>query len=132
MPLYRLTRYGLLLLTAAGTYAGASLSLQHLKHGEVCPTLGPLPACIIVFLGYLLMFIATIFIADKAKSKLFLIGWIPVFLLALSGVVVEISGTTICPAGAYGIPQCFYSFAVTVLTLLLFIFTRRQILSAKT
>ena len=94
--------------------------------------LGPLPACIIVFLGYLLMFIATIFIADKAKSKLFLIGWLPVFLLALSGVVVEISGTTICPAGAYGIPQCFYSFAVTVLTLLLFIFTRRQILSAKT
>ena len=129
MTLYKFARYGLLILTGWGLLNGTLLSLQHIQQGEVCPMFGPIPACFIVFLGYLLMFIAAIFIADRPKGKLFIIGWIPVFLLAFSGVAIEITGTKICPAGAYGIPKCFYSFAVTVLTLLLFIFIRRQKIS---
>lgn len=128
---FKIIKYVLLALTLLGTVSGAKLTLQHLKVGEVCPMIGPIPACAIVFIGYLLMFIATLFIGVKGrigtngKIKIFYIGWLPIFLLALFGVVVEFTGTHICPPGALGIPQCFYSLALLILCLVLFIVARR-------
>ena len=124
MTKYKIMKYALLVLTFVGTIAGARLTLEHMKVGEVCPMFGPLPACVIVFICYLIMFITTLMI-NKPKAKLFYIGWTPIFLLALSGVVVEFTGTKICPPGALGIPQCFYSLGIAILCLLLFIVARR-------
>jgi len=39
----------------------------------------------------------------------FLIGWVPVTSLALSGVVGELTGTLQCPPLENGIPQCYIS-----------------------
>jgi len=121
-----LPRLALITLAGFGTLAGLKLSIEHLQHGEVCPVLGPIPACIIVFLGYLCVLLAAVFIKKSFTKKLFYIGWTPVFLLALMGVVVEIGvmlGVVtdhICPIGAYGIPQCFFSFAMILICLGLF------------
>ena len=52
--------------------------------------LGPVPACIVVFLGYLLILLSAIFLTKSASKKLFYVGWTPVFLLALMGVIAEI------------------------------------------
>lgn len=51
----KLARYALISLALLGTIAGASLSTSHLQTGETCPMLGPLPACYVVFIGYMLI-----------------------------------------------------------------------------
>ena len=108
------------LLAGLGALAGLRLSIEHLQHGEICPVLGPIPACIIVFLGYLCVFLSALLISKTFVKRLFFIGWTPVFLLALMGVVLELTKGDICPSGAYGIPQCFFSFAMALICLVLF------------
>lgn len=126
MSINMLPRLSLIILAALGTLAGLKLSVEHLQHGEVCPMLGPIPACIIVFLGYLCVVIAAVFVKKSFTKRLFYIGWTPVFLLALMGVLVEVGVMLglvtdhICPIGAYGIPQCFFSFAMILICLGLF------------
>jgi len=56
----RAFRLLLIAIAGFGCLAGARLSLQHLQHGEVCPMLGPIPACFIVFAGYLFVVLAAI------------------------------------------------------------------------
>ena len=126
LTLNNAARLALIALSGLGTLAGARLTFEHLPHGGVCPMLGPVPACIIVFLGYLLILLSAIFLTKSASKKLFYVGWTPVFLLALMGVIAEIGVMLglredhICPPGALGIPQCFFSFAMVLICLVLF------------
>ena len=122
----KIITYVLLALTLAGTVTGAQLTVEHMKLGEICPMLGPIPACAIVFISYLIMFITTLLIGKSAHARLFYVGWIPVFLLASLGVIIEITGTHICPPGPLGVPKCFYSLGVAVLCLALFIVLRKN------
>ena len=114
------SRVALIVIGGFGTLAGLKLSAEHLQHGEVCPTLGPLPACIVVFLGYLCVVLAAVFLKKTFVKRLFYIGWTPVFLLALMGVILELTKGHVCPPGAYGIPQCFFSLAMVLICLGLF------------
>jgi len=118
-------RYALLLLAFSGALAGGQLSLQHLSFGEVCPMLGPIPACLVVFLGYLSISVSAALGATSRAKWLFFLGWVPVAGLAFSGVVLELLGNDICPPGALGIPQCVYSFAMAMMCLGLFLLYRR-------
>ena len=126
LTLNHIARFALIALSGIGTLAGARLTFEHLPHGGVCPMLGPVPACIVVFLGYLLILLSAIFLTKSASKKLFYVGWTPVFLLALMGVIAEIGVMLglredhICPPGALGIPQCFFSFAMVLICLVLF------------
>ena len=126
LTLNNVARLALIALSGLGTLAGVRLTFEHLPHGGVCPMLGPVPACIVVFLGYLLILLSAIFLTKSASKKLFYVGWTPVFLLALMGVIVEIGVMLglikdhICPPGALGIPQCFFSFAMVLICLVLF------------
>ena len=126
LTLNNAARLALIALSGLGTLAGARLTFEHLPHGGVCPMLGPVPACIVVFLGYLLILLSAIFLTKSASKKLFYVGWTPAFLLALMGVIAEIGVMLglredhICPPGALGIPQCFFSFAMVLICLVLF------------
>ena len=115
-----IARLSLIFLAGFGVFAGARLSIDHLQHGETCPMLGPIPACIIVFLGYLSVGLAALFVTKSVAKRMFYIGWTPVFLLALVGVFLELTQGDICPPGGMGIPQCFYSFGMALACLLLF------------
>ncbi|MEP6342427.1 MAG: hypothetical protein ABJ275_03855 [Maricaulaceae bacterium] len=121
-----IARLALIALAGLGTFGGLSLTAQHIKHGEVCPMIASVPACIIVFLGYLCVLLAAIFIKNSFAKRLFYIGWTPVFLLALMGVLIEVGVMLgivkdhICPIGAYNIPQCFFSFAMVLICLVLY------------
>jgi len=126
MTKFKTMTFILLAFTLAGVISGGQLTVEHIKQGEVCPMLGPIPACVIVFIGYLIMLVTTVLIGKSAHARLFYIGWWPVFLLALMGVVVEIMGTRICPPGPLGVPKCFYSLAVVILCLLIFIGLRKS------
>ena len=131
LTLNHIARFALIALSGIGTLAGARLTLEHLPHGGVCPMLGPIPACIVVFLGYLLILLSAIFLNKPASKKLFYVGWTPVFLLAFMGVMVEIGVLLglikdhICPPGALGIPQCVFSLAMVLICLGLFIVSRK-------
>lgn len=123
MSINILPRLALIVLAGFGALAGFRLSIEHLQHGEVCPMLGPIPACIIVFIGYLCVVLAAIFLKKSFVKRLFYVGWTPVFLLALMGVIVEVGVMLglgkdhICPVGAYGIPQCFFSLTMILICL---------------
>ena len=125
MTISKLAHIALIILAGLGALAGLRLSISHMQHGEICPVLGPIPACIIVFLGYLSVMLAAIFIKKPISKRLFYIGWTPVFLLALMGVILELTKGHICPPGAYGIPQCFFSFAMALICLGLFMAARK-------
>jgi len=123
---YNIWRGLLALISALGSLAGLRLTLEHLQHGEVCPMLGPVPACIIVFLGYLAILIATIMIKKPSSKPIFYLGWTPVFLLALMGVILELTQGQICPPGFAGIPQCFFSLAIALICLGMFIIIKKS------
>lgn len=82
--------------------------------------LGPFPACGLVFMGYLAIVLAALIITRPFAKWMFYTGWIPVFLLALAGVFLELTKGHVCPSGATGIPQCYYSFGMVLACLVLF------------
>lgn len=120
MLIHKVSRLALIALAGFGTLAGLKLSIEHIQHGEVCPMFGPIPACFIVFLGYLCVVLAAIFVRKKFVKRLLFIGWTPVFLLALMGVILELTKGDVCPSGIYDIPQCFFSLAMALICLGLF------------
>jgi len=84
-------RLALIALAGLGTFAGARLTLEHLPHGGVCPMLGPVPACIIVFLGYFLVLIAAFHgchsrVDARADLPAWRFWYSPMFLLISHGV----------------------------------------------
>ncbi len=120
MTISTLSRIGLIFLAGFGVFAGGHLSLDHLAHGDVCPMIGPIPACLIVLIGYILMLLAA-FIPSQHRKMTFYSGFFPVAVLAAMGVMLELTQGHICPPGPTGIPQCFISLAMVLLCLGLFV-----------
>jgi len=56
---------------------------------------------------------------------LFLSGWLPVFLFALSGTSLELLGRPTCPRSESDVPLCFFSLAIASGLLAAFILARR-------
>ncbi len=120
MFLSSLSRIGLILIAGFGVFAGGMLSADHLSHGDICPMVGPVPACLVVFIGYVLMLLSAL-LPTRRKALIFYVGWAPVTALASIGVALELTQGHICPPGPAGIPQCFISLAMAVLCLVLFL-----------
>lgn len=118
-------RAALLVLALFGAIAGINLSISHLSTGETCPIIGPLPACYLVAIGYSLVAISAISATAKWSRNIFFLGWTPVAVLAGFGVVLELAGRDTCPPGAGNIPQCFYSFLMALICLILFLVFRK-------
>ena len=86
-----LPRLVLITLASYGAIAGGALTLKHMQQGEICPLLGPVPACYVVFAAYLCILISAVRIAAPYASKLFFVGWIPAVGLAFVGVGLELT-----------------------------------------
>lgn len=84
-----------------------------------------LPACYIVTIGYLLVVIGLLI----KSTKMFFVGWSPIFLLAISGSTMEVLGNNVCPQNSVGTPLCFYSLLVS--SLILFFFLTNKYLTQK-
>ncbi len=93
-----------------------SISYETFTTDISCPRLGIVPACYIVSVGYFLILLSAIF----NKIIVFYTGWFPVFLLALSGSIMEFSMGDICPKSSDGLPMCYFSLIFTLIILWLF------------
>jgi hypothetical protein len=82
-----------------------------------------LPACYVILIAYSLIVLSMYPRLQKALL-VFLIGWVPVTILALTGALGELTGMLQCPHLENGIPQCFISaaFALTIGLLAWFLF----------
>ena len=104
--------------SAFAAYVAFSLSEIHLGGTPTCPIIFDMPACVIVFVCYVLMTIAWGMCLANKEGKLpsiiFTTGFIPAFLLALIGSTGEFFGFVSCPATQTGFPKCFISLAFLI------------------
>ena len=107
-------RTSIILLASIGVLGVGRISINHWTGEASCPMIGPLPACYIILIGYSLIVLSMYPHVQKALV-LFLIGWAPVMLLALTGVVGELTGVLRCPHLEIRIPQCYISAALALI-----------------
>ena len=106
-------RTAIILLASIGVLGVGRISIIHWTGEASCPMIGSLPACYIILIGYSLIVLSMYPHVQKALV-LFLIGWAPVMLLALTGVVGELTGVLQCPHLENGTPQCYISAALAL------------------
>ncbi|MFV1998656.1 MAG: hypothetical protein ACC641_11690 [Acidiferrobacterales bacterium] len=120
----RLARLSILLVCVLALYRLFPVVADQLRGLDACPMLGPVPACYPVFFGYIA--IALSVALDPLRSGwIFLSGWLPVCLFALSGTSLELLGRPTCPRSASNVPLCFFSLAIASALLAVFILARR-------
>jgi len=106
-------RTAIVLLASIGVLGVGRISIIHWTGETSCPMIGSLPACYIILIGYSLILLSMYPRLQKA-SVLFLIGWVPVVMLALTGVMGELTDVLQCPHLKNGTPQCFLSAALAL------------------
>ena len=114
MAATNIARVGLFLLGMIGVIGVAPIAWQQFTGAMACPALGLVPACHIVLIGYLLVVIS-VFLASKIRTVVFLVGWVPLFVLALSGSGLELFVHDTCPRTSGGIPTCYLSLGLLVI-----------------
>jgi hypothetical protein len=66
--------------------------------------------CFVVTIGYVMM-VASLFILNFGwKKRIFLSGWLVVFLIAVTGTLLEVINGNTCPQSADGLPLCFLAY----------------------
>ncbi len=120
-----IARWLLLALALFGVLGVAPISYEQFVGQFACPHVGPIPACHVVLAGYSLVLIAAL-VAGKNAPWFFWIGWLPVFSLAASGTSLELVGVETCPRSGGDIPTCYYSLAMSIAVVLLFLLSRRR------
>ena len=98
-------------LALIGIVFAAQLTAGQLASGEACPSLGPVPACYLVFGAYLLIFVSSM-LTGWLRQILFLLSWFPVFGLALVASAFDLVAGPVCPRIFGGVPQCLVSLAL--------------------
>ena len=89
------------------------VSYSELSTQTACPHLGFIPACHIVTLAYAIVLLTAVH-SRIWKTWLFVLGWLPIFLLALAGTTLELLGNGTCPETAGGIPKCYFSLGLAI------------------
>ena len=109
------------LLLAFATYQAADLSLDQWNNPGACPSIGPVPACYVVLVGFLTGLIGHL----GGIRKTFLVGLgVPTALAAFASVG-EFFGFIACPRTERGIPMCYLSLTLCIVTWVLWFFMRK-------
>lgn len=106
----KIPRIILNLLLILATVQSGILSLDQFQHPGACPSIGPVPACYLVFGSFLLALIGSL----GRYNTAFYIGLGFPTLLAAYASVGEIFGFVECPQTASGIPMCYLSLSLCV------------------
>ena len=113
-------------LVIMGLFGALRLSYVTSTTDNDCPILVGIPVCYVILLGYALIAIAQ-FTGMPVKSRLFWIGWLPVFLLAITGTMLELVDGQTCPKNDTGLPLCYVSLAIIILIAICFLLINRPV-----
>ena len=112
------------MVSALALYRLFPVVADQLRGLETCPMLGPVPACYLVFVGYIAIGVSVV-LEPLRSGWVFLSGWLPVFLFALFGTSMELLGQPTCPRSDSGVPLCFFSLAIASSLFVAFFISRR-------
>lgn len=102
------------LLIGRGFYQGLMLSIEtYTQQGIPCPSSLDIPVCYIVTLAYFLQLLALVVTHRKSALSLFVMGWLPVFLIAFSASIFQYLQGGICPLSPTGFPLCYISLMIS-------------------
>jgi len=107
----RLARVCILVVSVLALYRLFPVVADQLKGLETCPMLGPVPACYLVFVGYIAIGVSVV-LEPLRSGWVFLSGWLPVFLFALLGTSMGTIGDFNGIAGATHLPSQRFRCAV--------------------
>ena len=129
MKMQRLLDVILWIILLFGFFGAAKISYDNFN-GSACPAIGSVPICYIVLVAYGLMLAGLIIRQRHCKHYFFSIGWGVAFVVALVGSLAELfAGGGVCPStggagirgAATGIPMCYISLALLIISLILFL-----------
>ena len=106
----------LTLLLAVAVIAALQLSMKEWRVPGSCPPLGPVPACYLVFLGFACALTGHLAGRYRWGRILFWLGLGFPTLLALFASVGEARGFLECPKTSGGIPMCYLSLGICVIS----------------
>lgn len=109
-----LPRISIIILALFGVWGVAKISMNHWTGESACPMIGQAPICYIILIGYSLI-VLSMYPQLKKAAIVFLLGWLPVMLFALTGVIGELTNTLQCPQTPTGIPACYFSAAFSLI-----------------
>jgi len=121
---FSFARWAQFLLAFGGIAGVAPIITRRLTDVQACPSVGMVPACYVVGIGYVLVGISA-FMFGRARPLLFGVGWAPLLALALAGTTLELLNEGTCPATSIGIPACFISLGIVGLLLVVYAVERR-------
>lgn len=99
------------LVAISGLIGVLPVSYSEFVGGLGCPHLGPIPACHIVSVAYLAIFISVVF-SVTWHPFIIVTAWSVVLILAAIGTAMELTGAGTCPKTASGIPKCYFSLSL--------------------
>ena len=106
----------LAVLLAAAVFAALQLSLKEWKTAGSCPSIGPVPACYLVLVGFACALAGHLTGRRCWGRVFFLIGLGFPTLLAIFASIGEARGFLECPKTASGIPMCYLSLGLCVVS----------------
>lgn len=118
-------RWLLVSIAAIGVIAVANISYSQFTGQSQCPQLGMFPACYIVLVFYALILIAAVF-RTAVPSLIFWVSWAGVFVMAVTGTALEMSGLETCPRTGGGTPTCYFSLGIAMVLALLFVLSSKR------
>lgn len=115
-------RLGLHLLLTLATVQSGLLSIDQWQNPGACPSIGPVPACYLVFGSFLLALIGSL----SRYNPAFHLGLGFPTLLAIYASIGEFIGFVECPRTASGIPMCYISLLLCLACWVFRIFSERK------
>jgi len=97
------------LLFIIGILGAGGLVLAEIQTGDGCPKFGPVPACLIILICFILPFISHI--TQKWNSIYFIFTSIAA-IIALVASIMQSIGKAECPKTGTGVPMCYLSLLI--------------------
>jgi hypothetical protein len=102
-------KYLISIIFILGIYGAGNLAYNEFLHEGTCPKLGIIPACYIIFICFVIPFVAHFF--NKGKVIYFLFTGFAL-TLATYASIGQLLGNLQCPKTEGGLPMCYISFGV--------------------
>lgn len=111
-------------VASVGLTGVAMISFSQFTGASACPSFGVVPACYVILACYAAVFVSA-FIGDSQRPRLFWPGFIGVISVAAYGSSMELAGHVTCPRSGGGTPTCYFSFAMSIAILALYVWANR-------